>query len=75
MVILPMIAILSITSEWSQRTGLTTFTLVPHRSRIIPAKAFASVAIAIAADGVHLLIGAVGNLVGAAIAAPPWCGT
>ena len=28
-VILPMIAILAVTSEWSQRTGLTTFTLVP----------------------------------------------
>ena len=30
-VILPMIALLSITSEWSQRSGLTTFTLVPDR--------------------------------------------
>ena len=28
--ILPMIAILSVTSEWSQRSGLTTFTLVPQ---------------------------------------------
>ena len=34
-VILPIIAILSVTSEWSQRTGLTTFTLVPHRGRVI----------------------------------------
>ena len=31
-VILPIIAILAITGEWSQRTGLTTFTLVPHRT-------------------------------------------
>jgi ABC-2 type transport system permease protein len=38
-IILPLIAILAVTSEWSQRTGLTTFTLVPHRSRIITAKA------------------------------------
>ena len=38
-VILPMIAILSVTSEWSQRSGLTTFTLVPHRGRVIGAKA------------------------------------
>src|ERR1700752_997111 len=37
-IILPMIAILSVTSEWSQRTGLTSFTLVPHRGRIIRAK-------------------------------------
>ena len=34
-VILPIIAVLAITSEWSQRTGLTTFTLVPHRGRVI----------------------------------------
>ena len=38
-VILPMVAILSVTSEWSQRTGLTSFTLVPHRGRVILAKA------------------------------------
>ena len=30
-IILPVIAILSVTSEWSQRSGLTTFTLVPKR--------------------------------------------
>ena len=41
-VILPMIAVLSVTSEWSQRTGLTTFTLVPHRSRVMLAKAVGS---------------------------------
>ena len=41
-VILPMIAILSVTSEWSQRSGLTTFTLVPHRSRVVLAKAIAT---------------------------------
>ena len=38
---LPIIAILSVTSEWSQRTGLTTFALVPHRGRIVLAKAIA----------------------------------
>ena len=38
-VILPMIAILSVTSEWSQRSGLTTFTLVPRRGRVIAAAA------------------------------------
>ena len=37
-VVLPMIAILSITSEYSQRTGLTTYTLVPRRGRVIIAK-------------------------------------
>ena len=38
-VILPVIAVLSVTSEWSQRTGLTTFTFVPGRGRVIAAKA------------------------------------
>ena len=36
-VVLPMVAILSVTSEWSQRSGLTTFTLVPSRGRVIAA--------------------------------------
>ena len=35
-VVLPIIAILSITGEWSQRSGLTTFTLVPHRTGSSP---------------------------------------
>jgi len=43
-IILPVIAILSVTGEWSQRSGLTTFTLVPHRGRVIFAKAVVSMA-------------------------------
>ncbi len=66
-IILPLIAILAVTSEWSQRTGLTTFTLVPHRSRIITAKAISAVAIAIAAMVLAFAVGALGNLLGAAI--------
>ncbi len=66
-VILPMVAILSVTSEWSQRSGLTTFTLVPHRSRVITAKLVASVGIGVVSMAVALAIGAVGNLVGTAI--------
>ena len=37
-ILLPVVAILSVTGEWSQRAGLTTFTLVPHRGRVIRAK-------------------------------------
>jgi hypothetical protein len=66
-IILPLIAILAVTSEWSQRTGLTTFTLVPHRGRIIAAKAISAVAIAIAAMVLAFAVGALGNLLGAAI--------
>src|SRR3954470_20708567 len=34
-IVLPIIAVLSVTSEWSQRSGLTTFALVPHRNRVM----------------------------------------
>jgi hypothetical protein len=67
-VLLPVIAILSVTSEWSQRSGLTTFTLVPHRSRTILAKGVVAIGIAVASMLVALAIGAVGNVVGTAIA-------
>jgi hypothetical protein len=67
-VILPIIAILSVTSEWSQRSGLTTFTLVPSRSRVITAKALMVIAIGAAGMLVALGVGALGNVVGSAIA-------
>ena len=70
-IILPLIAILAVTSEWSQRTGLTTFTLIPHRYRVITAKAISSVLIAIAAMAMTFAVGAVGNVVGAAVKGTP----
>ena len=70
-IILPLIAILAVTSEWSQRTGLTTFTLIPHRYRIIAAKAISSVIIAIAAMALTFAVGALGNLLGAAVKGTP----
>jgi ABC-2 type transport system permease protein len=70
-VILPMVAILSVTSEWSQRSGLTTFTLVPHRSRVILAKAISSVTVGIVSMLLAFAIGALGNVVGTAITGTP----
>jgi len=73
-VILPMIAVLSVTSEWSQRTALTTFTLVPNRSRVVAAKATVTIAVGVAAMLTALAVGALGNLVGSAVAGidPVW---
>lgn len=73
-IILPIIATLSVTSEWSQRSGLTTFTLVPHRGRVITAKLIVAVAVGVVAMGVALAIGALGNLIGASLAGidPVW---
>ena len=67
-VILPMVAVLSVTSEWSQRSGLTTFTLVPNRARVIGAKAAVTIGIAVASTVLAFAIGAVGTVVGSAIA-------
>ncbi|MDZ5661748.1 ABC transporter permease subunit [Nocardioides sp. S-58] len=67
-VILPMIAILAVTSEWSQRSGLTTFTLVPSRGRVVGAKAIATVLVGLGSMVVAFAVGAVGNVVGSALA-------
>jgi ABC-2 type transport system permease protein len=37
-VLLPVVGILLVSSEWSQRTALITFTLVPQRPRVLGAK-------------------------------------
>jgi ABC-2 type transport system permease protein len=67
-ILLPVVAILALTGEWSQRSGLTTFTLVPHRGRVIFAKAVAILGVAIVSMVAAAAIGAVGNIVGTAIA-------
>lgn len=45
--LLPVIGILLVTSEWSQRTALATFALVPDRRRVLAAKAVAALALAL----------------------------
>lgn len=67
-VVLPMIAVLSVTSEWSQRSALTTFTLVPSRGRVIAVKAFLAVAIGVVSMLLAAAIGALGNVIGSNIA-------
>jgi hypothetical protein len=52
---LPVLGVLAITSEWSQRTAVTTFALVPRRERVIAVKLLASGAIALVFVGVCLL--------------------
>ncbi len=66
-IILPVVAILSVTSEWSQRTGLTTFALIPSRARVLAAKLVGILAVGVASMIVAMGVGALGNLLGAAI--------
>lgn len=46
--LLPVIGILLVSSEWSQRTALITFTLVPRRMRVMSAKVAASLTLGVA---------------------------
>jgi ABC-2 type transport system permease protein len=62
-ILLPVVAILAVTGEWSQRAGLTTFTLVPHRGRVIRAKMVVTIAIGLASMALALGVGALGNIV------------
>ncbi|RJK94894.1 ABC transporter permease [Vallicoccus soli] len=65
--LLPVIGILGVTSEWSQRTALTTFALVPRRLRVVGAKVLAAVALAVLAWAFSLLAAAVGNALAPAV--------
>src|SRR4051794_2225819 len=65
-VLLPVIGILLVTSEWSQRTGMLTFALVPVRSRVIGAKLLASIVLALA-----MLVAAVAIVAAAVLIASP----
>ena len=61
-ILLPVLGVMSVTSEWSQRTAMVTFTLEPSRGRVVAAK-FASVMIvAVGALVIGLVMGALANL-------------
>jgi ABC-2 type transport system permease protein len=64
--LLPVLPIMLVTSEWSQRTALTTFTLVPGRGRVILAKVVASVLAGLAAVCLAFVLAALGAAVGGA---------
>lgn len=63
-ILLPIVGILLASSEWSQRTAMVTFALVPQRSRVMAAKLAASVVLSLVA----LAIGVVVALVATALA-------
>jgi ABC-type transport system involved in multi-copper enzyme maturation permease subunit len=73
-VILPILGALAVSSEWGQRTALTTFTLVPSRARVVTAKLIVVIAVGLASLAAVFVAAALGNLVNAAIAgiSPQW---
>ncbi|HET8952122.1 MAG TPA: hypothetical protein VFN44_16490 [Solirubrobacteraceae bacterium] len=70
--LLPVIGILLVSSEWSQRTAQQTFTLVPRRPRVMAAKLLASVVVAAVAFAVSLLVALLATAIGGSGAPDTW---
>jgi len=62
-ILLPVLGVMSVTGEWTQRTAMVTFALVPSRGRVIAAKYVSALAIAVVAVVVAYVLMAVANLV------------
>lgn len=54
--LLPVMGILLVTQEWGQRTAMVTFTLEPHRGRVLLAKTIAALAIGFVAITLAFLV-------------------
>ncbi|WP_277211682.1 hypothetical protein [Isoptericola croceus] len=61
--LLPLVAVLSVAGEWSQRAALTTFALVPRRGRVMVAKAAALLVVTLAATVTVVVLSAIGTAV------------
>ncbi|GAA5117589.1 hypothetical protein GCM10023339_28680 [Alloalcanivorax gelatiniphagus] len=62
--LLPVLGIMAATAEWTQRTGLVTFTLEPRRGRVVAAKALAALLLALVVMTAALVAAAVANVLG-----------
>lgn len=59
--LLPVLGILAVTSEWSQRTGLVTFTLEPRRARVAWAKLGSALLLGLASLALGTLLAVVAH--------------
>ncbi len=69
-VLTPLIGLLAMTSEWTQRTALTTFTLAPRRLPVIGAKYVASIVTSLAAVAAGMALAAGVCALGGALHGP-----
>jgi ABC-2 type transport system permease protein len=61
-ILLPVLGVMSVTSEWSQRTAMVTFTLEPSRGRVIAAKFVSVLVVSVVALVIGVVLGVVANL-------------
>ncbi len=71
-ILLPVVGILLVSSEWSQRTALVSFALVPERGRLIAAKLLAGIVLGLVATAVALLIAVLGTALASTEAPHQW---
>lgn len=60
--LLPVLGILLVTQEWSQRTAMVTFTHEPRRARVLAAKVYAALLIGLAAIAIAFVLGALATI-------------
>src|SRR5436190_1747766 len=59
--LLPVLGIMLVTSEWSQRTAMVTFTLEAHRGRVVGAKLIAGLLLALLVSAIATVSAVVMN--------------
>jgi ABC-2 type transport system permease protein len=71
-ILLPVVGILVVSSEWSQRTALVSFALIPERPRLLLAKLLAGLVLALAATAVALALSVFGTAIASSSAPHHW---
>jgi len=61
--LLPVLGIMLMTTEWSQRSAMVTFSLEPHRPRVIAAKYLVGVILTLLTAAVAIAIGLICNVI------------
>lgn len=71
-ILLPVVGILLVSSEWSQRTALVSFALVPERPRLLAAKLLAGIVLGLAAMVLAVVLAAFGTAIASTDAPNVW---
>lgn len=66
--LLPVLGIMTVASEWGQRTALITFSQEPRRMRVMAAKTVAAVLVGLVVLAITLGLGALGHVLSAELA-------
>jgi ABC-type transport system involved in multi-copper enzyme maturation permease subunit len=70
-ILLPVLGVMSVTSEWSQRTAMVTFALEPSRVRVVAAKLVSVLVVSVGALAIGLLLGSLANVLYGALSGDP----